>query len=298
MVEDLSDSHARELALTEALAHVPGYSPGDPSIQISQLRGGSFNHSYRVSSPAGQFVLRLSQAPDAWLATDRSAERSLHQIAAKAGIAPPIVHATERWLITEYISGRLWTPADFARPECLALLGRTLLRLHSLPVPEQSCVDLLHILRGYSDRIGAAAEGLQGYLDSAAAAWRVCEGNARPAAVVHHDLHASNLVDARQGLVLIDWECAAVAEPLLDVACILSYHESARPHARLLLQQSGLEAVTPRQLAASVWLFDLHTYLWYRERRLRLTPTGPELEAERALSVRLPATREDWRQGP
>jgi hypothetical protein len=48
-------------------------------------------------------------------------------------------------------------------------------------------------------------------------------------------------------------------------------------------------------LAASVWLFDLHTYLWYCERRLRLPPTDAEQQAEHLLAVRLPRTLEDWR---
>ncbi len=115
---------------------------------------------------------------------------------------------------------------------------------------------------------------------------------------MHHDLHASNLIEADGGLVLIDWECAAVSDPLLDVACILSYQESARPYASLLLHHTGLGTVTSRQLAAAVWLFDLHTYFWYRERRLRLSPTEVEWEAERRLAARLPYTLGDWRLAP
>jgi aminoglycoside phosphotransferase (APT) family kinase protein len=255
-------------------------------------------------------VARLSEAPDAWLAPDRSVERRLHSIAAEAGIAPSIVSADERWLITRYISGRLWMERDFARPECLARLGETLRRLHQLPAPEQGRIDLLAALEAYVERLdleeggsegGALAEGglrggaLAEYLDSAAAAWRVSGADARPLAILHHDLHASNLIDSDQGLILIDWECAAVSDPLLDVACILSYHEPARPYAPLLLGHAGLGTVTSRQLAAAIWLFDLHTYLWYRERRLRLSATEAELQAEQRLSARLPATLKDWR---
>jgi thiamine kinase len=297
MVEDLSRTATGELALAEALAHVPGYRPGDPSTEISQLSGGSANRSYSVSTPAGRYALRLSQAPDAWLAPDRSVERKLHGIAAEAGIAPAIVYASDRWLITRYVPGRLWMELDFAKPEHLARLGETLRRLHRLPVPDQGHFDLLKVLEGYVGQLGAEADSLPDYLDSASAAWRVSGAARRPLAILHHDLHASNLIETDRDLMLIDWECAAVSDPLLDVACILSYHESARPHAALLLRHAGLEAVTSRQLAASVWLFDLHTYLWYRERRSRLSPTDAELEAERLLSVRLPHTIEDWRLG-
>ena len=300
MVEDLSDPRGRELMLAEALAHVPGYRPGGPN-ETSQLPGGSVNRSYEVSTRAGRFVLRLSRGPDAWLTSDRSVERELHGIASAAGIAPRVIQANDRWAITEYVVGRLWTEPDFANRERLAHLGDTLRRLHELPAPGCGRFDLLAALQGYAERVGTQArdpaDNLTHYLSNAEAAWRISGAADRPVAILHHDLHGSNIIESGRGLVLIDWECAAVSDPLLDVACILSYHESSRSHAPLLLRHSGLEAVSARQLAASVWLFDLHTYLWYRERRMRLSPTDAELEAEHRLAIRLPRTLEDWRSG-
>ncbi len=293
MAEDLSDAAAGQLTLSEALANVPGYRPGDASIRLSPLSGGRVNRSYAVSTSEGRFVVRVSSGPDAWLAADRSVERALHGIAAAAGIAPGIIQGNDRWLITEFAGGRLWTEADFADPRRLGALGRTLRRLHQLPPPQPGRFDLLDALCGYAGRAGVP----DGYLVHAAAAWEVSGAAHRPLAIVHHDLHGSNLIDSPEGLVLIDWECAAVSDPLLDLACVLSYHESARPYARLLLEATGLGDVTPRQLAACVWLFDLHTYLWYRERRLRLSPTEAEQEAELRLGARLPRTLEDWRPG-
>jgi len=301
MVEDLSDPLARELMLADALAHVPGYRPGSPGIETSELAGGSVNRSYDVSTPVGRFVLRLSLGPDAWLTSDRSVERELHRIASVAGIAPPVVHANDRWSITEYVAGRLWAEADFANPERLTALGDVLCRLHELQAPMCGRFDLLEALEGYAERVGAQrrepADNVAYYVGNVAAAWRISGAAERPLAILHHDLHGSNIIESGRGLVLIDWECAAVSDPLLDIACILSYHESARPYASVLLRHSGLGEVTSRQLAASVWLFDLHTYLWYRERRMRLSPTDAELAAEHHLAMRLPRTLEDWRSG-
>lgn len=294
MVEDLSGSAAGELILPAALAHVPGYRPEDPATLICQLAGGSVNRSYDVATPEGRFVVRLSRGPDAWLASDRSVERTLHGIAAAAGIAPALVHANDLWMITEHVGGRLWMEPDFSRSERLAALGDTLHRLHDLPAPDEGRFDLLASLAAYVGRVGAEAR----YLEQAAAAWEIAGAADRPPAILHHDLHGSNLIDSATGLKLIDWECAAVSDPLLDVACILAYHESARPHAPLILERSGLANVTSRQLAASVWLFDLHTYLWYRERRMRLSATTAEWEAERKLAMRLPRTLEGWLRAP
>jgi thiamine kinase-like enzyme len=247
-----------------------------------------------VSTSQGQYVLRLSQGPDAWLTADRSVERALHRIASEADLAPRIVHATDRWLITEYVSDRQWNEPDFANPEHLVRLADTLRRLHELPAPECGRFDVLKALEGYAERIGDSSSELTSYVDGAVTAWHVSGAEGRPLAILHHDLHASNLIDSDGSLMLIDWECAAVADPLLDIACILSYHDFAWDHAPLVLRHAGLADVAPRQLAASVWLFDLHTYLWYRERRSRISPTEAELEAERLLSKRLSRTGVAW----
>jgi thiamine kinase len=285
MAEDLSTSATGELASeveAVARAHVPGFSPGQ--AHITPLAGGGFNRSYLVRTSVGRFVVRFSPEPDAWLASDRSVEKVLHGLAAAAGLAPAIVHAdpADRWLITELVEGTPWDDASFARPECLAMLGDTLRALHAIAPPEAGRFELLQALDQYTQRLEQAGAPPGGdYLEQAAVAWRLSGAPDRPVAILHHDLHGSNLIESPRGrLVLIDWECAVVNDPLLDVACTLSYFPAARVHADLLLEHSGLGQVTERQLAASVWLFDLHMWLWYRERRTRRDPTPAELGAE------------------
>jgi aminoglycoside phosphotransferase (APT) family kinase protein len=290
MAEDLPQPAAGELIPSEALARVPGYR-GDAAA-ISRLPGGRVNRTYRVQTPAGTYVLRLTPGTDAWLSPDRSVELELHGLAAGAGLAPRIVHAdpSDRWLITEFVPGPVWTDAHFGRVDCLARLGDTLRWLHGIPPPPRhGQFDLLEALMRYAQRLerqdgGAGIEPTQ-YVQQAAFAWQASGGPDRPKSVLHHDLHGSNLIDAERGLTLIDWECAVVNDPLLDVACVLSYFESARAHTDVLLRHAGLGSVTETQLAASVWLFDLHTWFWYRERRMRLVPTPAEIAAEGRLAV-------------
>jgi aminoglycoside phosphotransferase (APT) family kinase protein len=300
MAEDLSTSPARELARgggpglpeasPEALAHVPGFAAGN--AEVTPLPGGGFNRSSSVRTPAGRFVLRWSPAPDAWLVADRSVERSLHGLAASAGLAPRIVYADpdDRWLVTEFVEGVVWTDDHFARDECMAALGDTLRELHAIPPPAVGRFDLLQALGAYAARLdGAPVPGnvpAGEYLEQAAVAWQLSAAPERPVAVLHHDLHGSNVIETHpRRLVLIDWECAVVNDPLLDVACVLSYFASARAHANVLLSRAGLGHVTVRQLAASVWLFDLHTWFWYRERRMRTVPTPAEVAAEGRLAA-------------
>ncbi len=281
---------AGELISAEALAHVPGYVANDPSVEVVRVPGGSVNRTYRVRTASGRFVLRFSPGPDAWLASDRSVERVLHGLAAAAGLAPRIVAADpgDGWLITEFVEGTAWTDASFARADSLATLGDTLRRLHAIAIPQAGRVDLLGALDAYARRLELAPAPGEvppaEYVERAAAAWLLSGAPERPAAILHHDLHGSNLISGPHGLRLIDWECAVVNDPLLDIACVLSYFEPARAHATVLLERSGLGQVTRRQLAAAVWLFDLHTWFWYRERRMRIQPAAAEIAAEGRLA--------------
>jgi len=291
MAEDLPQPAAGELIPAEALAHVPGYRGGD-ALSVRRLPGGRVNRTYSIQTPTGKYVVRLTPGTDAWLAPERSVELELHGLAAGAGLAPRIVHADpgDRWLITEFVPGPTWTDAHFARADCLARLADTLRWLHGIePPPRHGRFDLLEVLTRYAQRLQGTGRDAgidpSQYVQEAAFAWQVSGGADRPQAVLHHDLHGSNLIDAERGLMLIDWECAVVNDPLLDVACVLSYFEPARPHADVLLRHAGLGSVTEKQLAASVWLFDLHTWFWYRERRMRLVPTAAEIEAEGRLAL-------------
>ena len=105
----------------------------------------------------------------------------------------------------------------------------------------------------------------------------------------HSDPHHSNLIELEDGrLLLIDWEYAAVGDPLFDVACVLAYYPAATPHALRLLQAAGLAAqATPEMLEHEVWLYSLLGYLWYRARRLEVSGTDAELAAERSMLERL-----------
>lgn len=290
MAQDLPDTGSRELSLAGALEHVPGFAAGDA---VTRMPGGSLNRTYAVSTQAGEFVVRLTPATDAWLTTDRSVERALQAAAAQAGLAPRLLcaDANDRWSICELVAGDPWTARELADPECLGRLGDVLRRLHELPPPDCGRFDLPSALAAYEDRLALASDPnlplIHAWVQHAAEAWLASGAARRPATVVHHDLNAANIIAGPGGLVLIDWECAAVCDPLLDVACVLSYYDSALEHADRLLEHSGLATVERIQWQAAVWLFDLHTLLWYWERRYRIAPTAAEEQAAARLAARV-----------
>lgn len=272
MVQELSPARARELIPQEALAHVPGYNP---QARIAALAGGEINKTFRIDTGVGRFVLRMHDPLNAILGVDHLREARLQTAAAAAGVAPAVVHIDpqQRFMIAEYIEGRVWTAADFCDVERLGQLGATLRTLHEIVPPVSADFMLAGILQEFAARIADASPAerplLAQLMQRAQVSLRECASEARAPALFHSDLYCANIIEADGQLLLIDWEYAAVGDPLFDLACVLAYYPQATVHARVLLETSGLERqATLAMLEHATWLYVLLTFLWDRTRRL------------------------------
>jgi aminoglycoside phosphotransferase (APT) family kinase protein len=278
-----------------ALARIPGCEQGQRPSAIAALPGGTVNTSFRVDTPAGAFVLRLNSDAGAALGADHRREAQLHAASALAGVAPELIYAdlAEGFMVMRFVAGAVWEPSDFARPQRLRKLSQTLRTLHAIPPPAVAPFDVAAILRGYSAKIIEAQPAervlLESLLEEADTALELCARGGRAPAIVHNDLHHSNLIEGER-LYLIDWEYAAVADPIFDLACVLAYYPHAEPYAQELLDAAGLAAeVSPAVLARARFLFMLLSFMWYRLRRLTREVAAAELAAELGLLRRLRA---------
>jgi thiamine kinase len=298
MAQDIPTASNARLIPAAALARVPGCEAGRRPDAIAVLHGGTVNSSFRVDTRAGRFVLRLNAAEGGFLGANHEREAQLQRAAAQFGLAPPLIYAdrAQGFMITKYIDGRAWEASDLARPEALRRLGARLCALHGIVAPAVAPFDLGALLRGYCARLTAAAAApteralLASLLQQSEATLALCAGGGRSATIVHNDLHHSNLIEADR-LYLIDWEYAAVADPIFDLACVLAYYPQAQPHAQDLLDAAGLaESASIAVLMAASSLFVLLSFLWYRMRRLtREVAAAADLAAEDALLRRLNA---------
>ncbi|HEY5101597.1 MAG TPA: phosphotransferase [Steroidobacteraceae bacterium] len=295
MVQDLSIASGARLIPAAALAHVPGLEAGARPVAVSLLPGGTVNRSFRIDTGAGRFVLRLNAIEGDVLGANHEREAQLQRAAAAGGVAPPLIYADSqrRFMISKFIDGRVWQASDLESREGARWLGARLRVLHAIAVPAAAPFDPAARLRDYCARLITAlpAESAlyETLLQQSEATLALCAVGGRKAAIVHNDLHHSNLIEADR-LYLIDWEYAAVADPIFDLACILAYYPHAQPYAQDLLDSAGLgeEASIPMLLAASA-LYVLLSFLWYRLRRLTCEAAPADLAAEEALLRRLRA---------
>jgi thiamine kinase len=278
VVQELSPARARELIPPAALAQVPGY---EATARIAVLAGGEVNRTFRVATREGRFILRLHAASGLALGADHAREARLQNAAAAAGIAPAVLHIdpARRFMVSEYVAGRVWSAADFSDVASLRKLAVTLERLHAVAPPIPAPFDLAALLNAFAERIGQAAPSerpqLAKWLQRAHKSVRECASDTRVPALFHSDLQHGNLIATGKRLMLIDWEYAAVGDPLYDLACVLAYYPQAQRHARELLDASGLaDRATLRMLEHATWLYVLLSFFWERIRQIGAAASG------------------------
>ncbi len=257
------------------MALVPGCEDGQPPDTITPLSLRPINRVYRVDTRRGRFALRISAAPDAWLRTDRVVEYALQAVAARARLAPAVLACEPRrgWLVTPFESGEVMESAAMEIKGEVERVGQLLARLHALE-PIGATADIPATLDRYAERVisrdAEPADSVEARVDAAQAAWRLLQRTRRRVAIVHHDVHAGNLLAAPGSLILLDWECAAVTDPLLDIAALLASQPAVRSQLPALLDASGLAGATRAELEAAELVFRVHSWLWFLERRERV----------------------------
>jgi thiamine kinase len=262
----------------QALTHVPGAETHAP-LEVQALAGGTTNATFRVRTAQGVFVVRLHEPDTLDLGVDRRREALLHGVAAQAGLASQILAADAegRYLVTEFLAEAPWRAVDLQDETRLWALAQTLSELHALPAPVATALDLRGLLERHVARIAAQNPAhVQDLLPQMARARDILARQAdagRPACIIHGDLSHENLIGTGPPR-LIDWEYAAVADPLADLACLLAYYPQLLRHGATLLRRCGLPAsVSVLDLENFAWVYRFLSNLWHR--RLALARRYP-----------------------
>jgi aminoglycoside phosphotransferase (APT) family kinase protein len=196
-----------------------------PTTTITRIAAGlSGAGVYRVEAAGQTLVLKISAEGEAL--ADWRRKLVVLQLAANAGLAPRVVHVDEerRAVVSAFVVDRsfpalFWDPRT--RPTALALLGRTLRRVHELPLPADagSREPRAFLAAVWS---GLASFALPAFVGDAVERVLTAEPPARERAPVlsHNDVNPSNLVYDGEHLLLVDWENAGANDPFHDLATI------------------------------------------------------------------------------
>jgi len=200
---------------------------------MKKLSGGPASDSYLVERDAERFVLRIDTGIAAAFGLDRQAEVEILTLVSQTGLGPVPEFADpgQGILVTRYVEGRAWTENDLRDPERIRSLAALLRQLHALE-PQGCHFDIHEKVDRYARAIGtpegdSLAENtreLLRKLDDASVSQCLC----------HNDLTCANIIEG-QGLTLIDWEYAAIGDPLFDLATIVEHHRFNAVEEEVLL---------------------------------------------------------------
>lgn len=274
-----------------------GIVPGGGVLAVEALGRGLVSDTYRVARDGGVYTLKIAAAQGVDLGMDLNWEVRLLEQAAAAGLAPPVAYAdpARKVLLTQWVAGRPWTNADAQDPAASGRIAKLLLRVHALKVPvPPRCISPAGWIEIYSSAL-AQRRLHPGDPDlHAAAATRARQlQQLAPArsAVCHSDLHALNLIERNDALILLDWEYAHAADPLWDLAGWSANNDAgAEFQWRLLGDYGGAAPLSAdwQRLRLNLWLYDYVCLLWSRLYLSARGETGnPVAERARLLDARL-----------
>jgi thiamine kinase-like enzyme len=224
---------------------------------VEVLPGGLTNRNYKVTTPDGVFVARVSVAGTDLLAIDRDSEYRNSVAAAAAGAGAPVIEyrPQDSMLVIGYIEGRTFGNADVAAPGNIARIAQACQRLHS---GERFGNDFdmfgiqpryLSVVRSRGFKIPAGYDGLAPQFEAARGALAV-----QPAGTVpcNNDLLAANFIDDGDRIWLIDYEYSGNNDPCFELGNIAGEcHLSRDALAELVTAYYGKPL---RNRVARAWL--------------------------------------------
>ncbi len=218
----------------------------EPS-RVEVLHGGKTNHNVMVEDARGRFVVRFGQdIPEHGIL--RWHERAVAQAAARAGIAPPVVHVAEGVMVLDWVDAVPLTPAHRAAPGMVERLAALVARVHREVAVEGPALafHLPQVLAGYAALLRARGSphlpqlaGLMADGERLIAA--IGPGETR---LCHNDLLPGNILVGGGRIWLIDWEYAGYGNPLFDLGGLASNNGFSPAEERLLLEAHADAAVT------------------------------------------------------
>ena len=202
------------------------------ATSVTPLVGGITNRNYRVTTPDGSVVVRLSDPGSSDLAVDRENEYLNSMAAARSGVGARVVDYLpgEGVLVVEWIEGRTFTENDVRTPENLPRIAAACRKLHSGPsfasdfnmFDIQARYQALVVERGY--RMPPRYEEFAPKVERMR---RALTQILEPTVPCNNDLLAANFIDDGERLWLIDYEYSGNNEASFELGNIWS--ESTLP---------------------------------------------------------------------
>ena len=212
------------MPLEEVLAAVPELR--DP-LSVEPLIGGLTNTNYKITSPAGCYVVRISGKDTSLLAIDRQNEVHNTIAAAETGVGAPFVAALPEHdaLVLGYLDGEVMDAAKLRSGEHTAGIAEACRRLHAGGrfLKDFDMFEIqpayLEIVRERGFRLPGGYEELEPRIRELERAMRL---RPEPAVPCNNDLLAENFINVDGEMRLIDYEYSGNNEASFELGNVWS----------------------------------------------------------------------------
>jgi thiamine kinase-like enzyme len=194
---------------------------------VEELAGGLTNTNYKVVTPAGAYVVRVSAKDAGLLAIDRENEYLNTVSAADAGVGAAVVDylPEQSLLVLEFIGGTTQTSTDLQRGDKLGWVAEACRRLHGARAFRDD-FNMFDIQRRYLRLVQERGFRLpERYLEFEPQVRRIEAAMAvRDEGTVpcNNDLLAENFIDVGDGFRLIDYEYSGMNDPCFELGNVWS----------------------------------------------------------------------------
>ena len=194
---------------------------------VAELAGGLTNTNYKVETPEGAYVVRVSAKDSGLLAIDRENEYLNTVSAAEAGVGAAVVDylPEQSLLVLEFIVGTTQTSEDMQRGDKLDWVATACRRLHGAR-PFRDDFNMFDIQRRYLRLVQKRGFRLPDrYLEFEPQVRRIEQAMAvRDEGTVpcNNDLLAENFIDVGDGFRLIDYEYSGMNDACFELGNIWS----------------------------------------------------------------------------
>jgi thiamine kinase-like enzyme len=207
---------------------------------VSELVGGLTNTNYKVETPAGDYVVRVSAKDGSLLAIDRENEYLNSVAAATAGVGAAVIdyRPDDSLLVLEFIVGETQSSEDLRRGDKLEMVARACKALHSGPAFRDD-FNMFRIQQRYLKLVQDRGFRLPDRYVEFAPKVRAIEAAmaVRDEGVVpcNNDLLAENFIDTGGEFRLIDYEYSGMNDACFELGNVWSESNLSLPQLEELI---------------------------------------------------------------
>ena len=243
------------MTLDQAISEV-SHITSDP-LHIQRVSHALSNKVYKVTSGYGSYGLRINNPSSTSLGIDRRNEASLLKMIEKQTWSPNVEYISSTVLLTRWYQQSSTIDSTGFLSNTMNLLTS----VHQFPVLDANNLKTLNVAEHISKYLAHIKTPLafKDAVTNFCSRYRIPEDKV----LCHHDWHRGNLIQTKNELILLDWEYAALGDPLIDIACFINGLQLKEPDIQLLTQKFNLNR---ERLQQTIALTELMSFVWYMVR--------------------------------